>query len=83
MDIFQKISKMAQDIDSKLVPIDLEGWFYPEMSPNMTIFRHKNTTSGLHINIKKYDIFHKYLKISLEYYLQSIQNAYFTLRSHL
>ena len=44
---------MVQDIDSKLVPIALEGWFYPEMSPNMAIFRQKNTTSGLHINIKK------------------------------
>ena len=32
---------MAQDIDSKLVPIDLEGLFYPEMTPNMAIFRHK------------------------------------------
>ena len=40
-------------IDSKLVPNDLEGWFYPEMSPNMAIFSKKYTTSGLHINIKK------------------------------
>ena len=76
MDIFQKISKMAQDIDSKLVPIDLEGRFYPEMSPNMAIFRHKNTTSGLHINIKKYDIFHKYLRNDSKYHLNTTCNRF-------